>query len=169
MSLLDSKNIAQKLAKAKEDLKEVVKDSKNPFFKSNYADLNTHIDVINPILEKVGLSMTQPTSDATTYGSVHTILTDKETGESVVASSLPLPQLQDPQKILACITYFRRGMLNSLFSLKSVDDDGETAAGRGKITSTSKVDTTTTTVKSAKTSFAQPTTTTTSTPTNKAF
>lgn len=164
--LSESKIIRKKLAKAKENLKEVTKDTKNPFFKSNFADLNTHLDLINPELEKVGLDMSQPTMDINGASSVTTVITDKETGEAIVVSSLQIPALQDPQKILACITYFRRGMLNSLFNLKSVDDDGETAAGRGKANTTSKVETVT--PAKMKTSFAQASAPTTTTA-NKAF
>ena len=43
-------------------------------------------------------------------------------------SSLELPAIIDPQKLLSCITYYRRGTLVSLLSLQAIDDDGEAAS-----------------------------------------
>ena len=50
-------------------------------------------------------------------------------GGGGVVSGLKLPEITDPQKILACITYYRRGTLTSLLGLQSEDDDGNTASG----------------------------------------
>jgi hypothetical protein len=41
---------------------------------------------------------------------------------------MSLPVITDPQKVLAAVTYFRRGTLQSLLSLQAVDDDGNTAS-----------------------------------------
>jgi len=38
----------------------LTKDKKNPFFKSNYLDINTIIEVLKPILNELGLVMIQP-------------------------------------------------------------------------------------------------------------
>jgi len=40
--------------------------------------------------------------------------------------------ITDPQKILSAITYFRRGTLQSMLALQSIDDDGQTAAAAPK-------------------------------------
>ena len=40
---------------------------------------------------------------------------------------MPLPDLQDPQKMGSAITYYRRYALQSLFLLQTQDDDGEGA------------------------------------------
>jgi hypothetical protein len=58
---------------------------------------------------------------------VFTEIIDIETGDSL-ESSLELPAIIDPQKLLSCITYYRRGTLVSLLSLQAIDDDGETAS-----------------------------------------
>jgi len=70
-----------------------------------------------------GLILMQPVL----HGKVITRIIDVENGESV-ESALELPAILDPQKLLSCITYFRRGTLVSLLSLQAIDDDGETAS-----------------------------------------
>jgi hypothetical protein len=125
-----SSKILQKLAKAKANLVSIEKSSDNPFYKSSYADLNSHLDLINPELKKVGLDMGQPVDVVNGSNCVCTRLTDTESGEILTVSQMAIPvSLTDPQKIGACVTYFRRFALNALFNLKSVDDDGNTAAG----------------------------------------
>ena len=38
-------------------------------------------------------------------------------------SALKLPEMNDPQKLGSCITYYRRYTLASLLGLQAVDDD----------------------------------------------
>ena len=113
------KNIYYKLHKAKLEIGKVTKGSNNPFFKSKYADLNSLIEAVEPTLLKYDLILLQPVID----GKVYTQIIDIETGDKI-ESYLTLPIITDPQKIIASITYFRRGTLQSLLSLQAVDDDG---------------------------------------------
>jgi len=108
-----------KLHKAKLEIGKVTKGSNNPFFKSKYADLNSLIEAVEPTLLKYDLILLQPVID----GKVVTQIIDIESGD-MVESCLTLPIITDPQKIIASITYFRRGSLQSLLSLQAVDDDG---------------------------------------------
>ena len=116
-------NIYQKLHLAKQSMGKVIKNANNPHFKRSYADINSIIDTVEPILLDCGLLLLQPVRD----GKVFTEVIDIETGDSM-ESSLELPAIIDPQKLLSCITYYRRGTLVSLLSLQAIDDDGETAA-----------------------------------------
>lgn len=116
-------NIYQKLHCAKQSMGKVIKNATNPHFKRNYADINSIIETVEPILMDCGLILMQPVID----NKVISRIIDIETGENV-ESSLELPAILDPQKLLSCITYFRRGTLVSLLSLQAVDDDGETAS-----------------------------------------
>jgi len=68
---------------------------------------------------KYDLILLQPVID----NKVVTQIIDIETGDKI-ESYLTLPIITDPQKIIASITYFRRGTLQSLLSLQAVDDDG---------------------------------------------
>jgi hypothetical protein len=112
-------NIYVKLWKAKHEIKGVTKGKDNPFFKSKYADLNAILDAVEPILLKYNLIILQPILE----GNVVTQIIDIETGEKV-ESKLLLPILNDPQKQIAGVTYFRRATLQSLLSLQAVDNDG---------------------------------------------
>jgi len=118
-----SLNIYQKLHLAKQSMGKVIKNATNPNLKRNYADINSIIETVEPILMDCGLILMQPVVD----GKVISRIIDVESGDSV-ESSLELPAIVDPQKLLSCITYFRRGTLVSLLSLQAVDDDGETAS-----------------------------------------
>lgn len=120
---VEALNIYQKLHCAKQSMGKVIKNATNPHFKRSYADINSIIETVEPILMDCGLILMQPVVD----GKVISRIIDVESGESV-ESSLELPAIVDPQKLLSCITYYRRGTLVSLLSLQAVDDDGEAAA-----------------------------------------
>jgi hypothetical protein len=115
-------NIYFKLWRAKQEIGKVVKGNDNPFFKSKYADLNTILEAIEPALFKHGLILLQPCID----NIVESQIIDCETGQ-MVTSSLVLPEITDPQKRIAAVTYFRRATVQSLLSLQAIDDDGNTA------------------------------------------
>ena len=112
-------NIYCKLWKAKHEIKGVTKGKDNPYFKSKYADLNAILDAVEPILLKYNLIILQPILE----GQVVTQIIDIENGEKV-ESKLLLPIINDPQKQIAGVTYFRRATLQSLLSLQAVDNDG---------------------------------------------
>lgn len=115
-------NIYQKLWRAKQEIGKVVKGNDNPFFKSRYADLNTILEAVEPSLFKHGLILLQPCVD----NIVESQIIDCETGD-MVTSSLVLPEITDPQKKIASVSYYRRATVQSLLSLQAVDDDGNTA------------------------------------------
>lgn len=114
--------IYHKLHLAKQEIGKINKSADNPFFKSKYADLNTILDVVEPILHKYNLLLLQPIQD----GCVQSIVIDIETGEEFI-SEIKLPEINDPQKLGGCISYFRRYSLQSLLSLSMQDDDANEA------------------------------------------
>lgn len=116
-------NIYFKLWKAKHEIGKIAKGKDNPFFKSKYADLNALLEATEPILLKYELIVLQPIID----GYVCTRIIDCESGD-YVESSLLLPVVNDPQKQIAGVTYFRRATLQSLLSLQAIDDDGNTVS-----------------------------------------
>ena len=111
-------NIYFKLHLAKQEIGKINKRADNPFFKSKYADLNTILDVVEPILHKYNLLLLQPIND----GNVQSIIIDIESGEEFI-SEIKLPEINDAQKLGGCISYFRRYSLQSLLSLSMQDDD----------------------------------------------
>ncbi len=115
----------KKLFEAKKEIGKISKDSKNPFFKSSYLSLNGLIEAVETVLEKHSLLMLQPISN----GAVSTIIYDIDgDGEVFVSSSIPLPNLTDPQKLGSAVTYYRRYTLQSLLGLQAEDDDGNKAS-----------------------------------------
>lgn len=118
-----------KLANVKSELKSVIKNSDNPFFKSKYADLNSHIDVVEPLMEKNKLLLLQPVVSTERGNAVYTKIVDTETGEMIV-SSMNLVGEVDMQKAGSAVTYARRYTLAALLAMKAEDDDAESSMGR---------------------------------------
>ena len=100
------------------------KDSKNPFFKSSYLDLNKLLIHVTPLLNEQGLFLSQPIQN----GCVSSLIIDCESGEVLITSEMQLPDLKDPQKLGSAITYFRRYTLKSLLAIAEGDDDGNLAS-----------------------------------------
>lgn len=116
-------NIYYKLWLAKQEIGKINKSANNPFFKSKYADLNTILDVVEPILHKYNLILLQPIQDGKVYSSI----IDCENGDHV-NSWIDLPTINDPQKMGSSISYFRRYSVQSLLSLSMQDDDSNEAS-----------------------------------------
>lgn len=134
----DVSSLYVKLAKAKNKMGAVLKKSKNPYFKSNYADLNAHIDAVEPTLLEFGLVLTQPIESNGVNNVVKSVVTDVESGMSVT-SALALPTFEDMQKLGGAITYARRYTLSALLGMKAEDDDGNLASNKfSKPTTTRK-------------------------------
>ena len=104
-------------------IKPVAKEATNPHFRSRYADLNTILAEVKPVLHKHGLYILQPIED----GEVFTRIVDAETGATVCESSLPLSMTGTPQQRGSEITYYRRYTLQSLLALEAEDDDANAA------------------------------------------
>ncbi len=67
----------QKLHRAKQSIKKVAKNAKNPHFKNNYADINALIDEVEPVLLENNLLLLQPIED----GYVFSRIIDIDSGE----------------------------------------------------------------------------------------
>ena len=126
--------ILESLSEAKEKFEKLKKEAKNPYFKSNYSDLNALLDMIVPVLSECGIDIYQPLNVIeTTEGKVVDILQtifECDDGSRLV-STITLGDFDDIQKRGAAITYLRRYMLKTFLCLQDEDDDGETATGRG--------------------------------------
>ena len=116
-------SIYAKLLKVQTEVGAISKDSKNPFFKSKYFDINSLIKHVQPLLAENGLLLLQPIKDGCQYS----IIIDTESGVEV-GSQLELPNISDPQKLGSAITYYRRYTLQSLLGLEAEDDDANLAS-----------------------------------------
>jgi hypothetical protein len=122
--------IASALVKAQSTMGNAVKDSKNPFFKSNYADLNSVREACLPALNANGVSVLQPTVHIDGKSFVETLLLH-ESGEFISSlTEVICAKQNDPQAHGSGVSYARRYGLQSMVNLGSADDDGESAMGR---------------------------------------
>lgn len=119
------------LLKVQKSMESVVKGEVNPFFKSNYADINSVIDVCKTPLNDAGILVLQPVGHDELGDYVETILIHANSGE-FVTDKMRLVPTTDPQKQGSAITYARRYALQSLLFMQAVDDDGNTASAVSK-------------------------------------
>lgn len=107
-------------------LKQPVKDAKNPFFKSNYVTLEGVQNAIDAGIKGTGLAYTQIVkNDENGNVGVETIITH-ESGQYLTTGVLALrPEKATPQGYGSTITYAKRYQLASAFGVSSdIDDDG---------------------------------------------
>ena len=124
------KELATALCLAQAEMGGAVKDSKNPFFKSSYADLTSVIAALKGPFSNHGLSFVQLPVSTDTHIGVMTML--MHTSGEWIQSEYVLPMTKrDPQAAGSCLTYSRRYALQSLAGLPSVDDDAESSMLRG--------------------------------------
>lgn len=140
---MEQKTIYQKIAKVQNKIGKMSKDKENPFYNSQYFDINQILEKLLPVLEEENLTVMQPLSHINGKPALRTIVVS---GEEAFEDITPLPQTvvktsqtdkygketktkaEDPQKSGSSITYFRRYALQSLFLLQAEDDDANKAS-----------------------------------------
>ena len=122
------------LAKAQGMMKAAIKDSQNPYFKQNYADLASVWEAAREPLSSNGLSIVQ-TLNTLESGAieVETVLLH-ESGEWISGKASVTPAKQDAQGYGAVISYLRRYSLSAIIGGYAEDNDAEEdrKAGEGK-------------------------------------
>ena len=122
------KTITPAFLKAQSQIEKVKKTSRNPFFKSSYADLSSVIGACKKTLNDNKIAVLQPIVNDV----VETILLH-ESGEWFKSKTkIVVKELNNPQAYGSAITYARRYGLQSMVLLSADDDDGETAMVRPK-------------------------------------
>jgi hypothetical protein len=105
-------------------------DSKNPHFKSSYADITSVLDAIKEPLGKNQIAVFQIPWDDDTGTYCITLLV--HSSGQYIGSKLKLVFLkQDMQSKGGALTYAKRYSLTSLVGLGEKDDDGESLMDRG--------------------------------------
>jgi hypothetical protein len=123
------KDLASALAAAQAELTGALKDSKNPFFKSSYADLESVWSAIRAPLTKNKLCVIQTTD--VRDGQTGIVTTLAHASGQWIQGFYPLsPIKNDPQAIGSAMTYARRYALAAIVGVYQTDDDGEAAQGR---------------------------------------
>ena len=122
------KELATALAIVQGQLTFAKKDSKNPFFKSNYADLESVWDACRSLLSDNGLAIMQFPGDYVDGNMTLTTVMTHSSGEWVAQNmSLPVSK-PDAQGAGSAITYMRRYALAAIVGVVQADDDGNSAS-----------------------------------------
>tara|TARA_Y100000592_G_scaffold82781_1_gene131823 strand:+ start:2112 stop:2555 length:444 start_codon:yes stop_codon:yes gene_type:complete len=115
--------LATALAKVQSELEGAKKESKNPFFNSNYADLHSVIKSSFPFLSKHGLSVSQ--GNEVIPGAVCVTTTLMHSSGQWIRSKVKLPlEKKNAQGVGSAITYGRRYGLSAIVGIAQYDDDG---------------------------------------------
>ncbi len=115
-------NLTLALSKVQAQLKPAKENSKNPFFKSNYADLGAVWDSVRELLAENELAIVQMPTDV---GGLTTILSHSS-GE-YLASTCYIPSKEDAHGVGSAISYGRRYALAAFIGVVTGDDDGNSA------------------------------------------
>lgn len=126
----EERTLFDRLLAAQQKMGVIVKDEVNPFYNSKYADINTILKEVLPILNAEGILLMQPLTHVDGKPAMKTILmhgTEKFEFETVFpefpkrAEGKSTNTFQDMGK---GATYLRRISLQTLAALMAQDDDG---------------------------------------------
>tara|TARA_R110000868_G_scaffold397161_1_gene669705 strand:+ start:595 stop:1152 length:558 start_codon:yes stop_codon:yes gene_type:complete len=118
--------------KAQAEMSGAKKSAKNPFFKSNYANLEEIIYCVREPFATHGLGFIQFPIAGKGSAGVETIILH-ESGEWISGDFLLDCVKSDPQGMGSAITYARRYGLQSAVGIPSEDDDGQAASTPTKV------------------------------------
>ncbi len=122
-------NLYQALIKCQADMPPVVEQSTNPAFRSRYADLESVIGTVGPVLRQYGILFTQSPNVLDGQRVLSTVIIHAETGEFIISNTpIVAKDPDDPQKMGGAITYARRYGLLSMLGIATTDDDGQQAS-----------------------------------------
>ena len=124
----DIQNLTASLVKFQSELASVVTDKTNPFYSSKYADINSILSYVRPLLSKNDLAITQGNRYCTkTNGFYITTKLLHLSGQWIQSEvRMPIGGKKDAQAVGGACTYGRRyGLLAILgMSVDGDDDDG---------------------------------------------
>lgn len=125
--LLSALSLAQKVIKG------AVKDSENPFYKHNYADLASVWDACRDALSDNGLCVVQTIQQVDGDKNLHleTMLGHK-TGQYIISVTPIKSKDESPQAMGSAISYARRYALAAIVGVYQIDDDAEGTKQKGK-------------------------------------
>lgn len=120
----ETKDLYAAFIKAQSQMGGAVKDSKNPFFKTSYADLTSVIKAIKEPFASNDLGYIQFPIGKDGYMGIYTKIIHSSGQWLESEFSIPLSKV-DPQAAGSVLTYFRRYSLQAMVGIPSVDDDAQ--------------------------------------------
>lgn len=127
--------LAKALSKAQSEFPKVEKNrtADKGKYKYKFADITDVIEAIKPVMEKHGLSFTQPYQILATGQQVLETQLLHTSGEKITSQLLmPDPSKMMPQEVGAVSTYFRRYALTSMLGIAADEDTDATQNSGGK-------------------------------------
>jgi hypothetical protein len=121
--------LASALNKAQSEMSGAKKTAKNPFFKSNYANLEEVIHCIKEPFADNGLSFMQFPITTDGFAGVETVILHSS-GEWISGEFMLKCSKNDPQGMGSAITYAKRYGLQGACGIPSEDDDGNAATSK---------------------------------------
>ena len=131
--IMTTDTLINALVKAQQEIDHVVQDSKNPFFKSNYASLKEVFDSVKKPMNENGIYIQQESHDCDTGACVETVFYGH--GGKMSAGKVTIPAAKhDPQAYGSALTYAKRYSLLMACGVatKAEDDDAEAAMQRNQ-------------------------------------
>ncbi len=125
---MDNQKIIKALTEFSIKKPKIIKTSTNPYYNSSYADINTVLHSVEPILRECGILILQYNKCHDGKRFLSTQLIHIESGEMVESTIELLLPGPDMQKLGGAITYARRYALVTLLNLEQADDDGNFAS-----------------------------------------
>ena len=137
--------LAKALSAFQGEVENAAKNTENPYFKKNYADLAEVLNTVRPLMGKNGLSLAQFPSftgdDATGLLHVESILMHSSGQWMSEIFSIPINKGITPQALGSIVTYARRYAAAAILGVAQEDDDGNAASCRTTATETKKPET----------------------------
>lgn len=123
--------LATALAKAQGEMPVAYKNSKNPFFKSMYADFESITNACVPSMSKYGLSFFQSINEEEGNSYLITVVMHSS-GQWIRSRARIKPAKDDVQAFSSYNTYLKRICLSSIIGIATgeADDDGESSVSR---------------------------------------
>ena len=131
--MIDNLDAIKALAAAKKEIPKITKDHENPFHKNKYAHIDSILDVVDPIFERHGLMLLQPSFESPDGMGIQTIVVHIETGQQIdLGRGVIRIDKNGAQACGSALTYGRRYFLVSSLGLTTGDDDDGARASMPK-------------------------------------
>jgi hypothetical protein len=126
-------NLTKALIAVQTEVRGAIKDSNNPFFSANYADLESCWSALREPLTKNGLAIIQTMGFIEGAGPTLTTTLAHISGEWISGEQPVCSKKENsPQELGSAITYARRYGLAAITGLIQIDDDAEGSMGRNQ-------------------------------------
>lgn len=120
--------ISKALLKSQKEMKGAEKNSKNAFFNSSYADLDSVTKACKDVLNSNGICFFQGFDYAVEKDVFFVITTLIHESGQTISNRIGFPVIKkDPHSMGSLCTYGRRYGLSAIVGLTTLDDDGNTA------------------------------------------